>query len=44
MVIVTILTKFMMTKMRITMMTIGGEGDEEPNDDVMMMIDDEDDV
>ena len=44
MVIVTILTKLMMTKMRITMMTIGGEGDEEPNDDVMMMIDDEDDV
>ena len=43
-VIVTILTKFMMAKMRITMMTIGGEGDEEPNDDVMMIIDDEDDV
>ena len=40
MVIVTILTKLMMTKMRIMMMTIGGEGYEEPND-VMMIIDDD---
>ena len=41
MLIVTILTKLMMAKIRIMMMTIGGEGDEGPSD-VMMIIDDDD--